>query len=500
MNNDVERPDSRVCGYYLIRGFCDGGVVDDFLLGLLLGLTSFESVGGGSGLSCSNVNVAAELALSLAESLESLGGGSGLSFSNVDEAAELALSLAESLDLDLPSAAQGFLSASLDLNERAGVSSEALSRSDSVDIVTGIPTTITNGNEGMISSRFQDHSWVTEDGVVHVMANTNGQLSLYSSDDSGLTWEETATLENSSGSSRADGLIVDGKLYEVYTMGNGGVALSILSYSEDDVSWTIDSTSVYPSPSSIRLDRPSITVAENGTIVVACTATDRATGQASLRIGYSQDQGSKWANVDLGIVNTSGDGQMSGDIIATDDGVGLLYTNGNTLNWIDYSKAGANGSKLESELILVKGDTQKDPNGTHFSSVTDADGNIHVATNNGENRVVYLRYVNKTDTWDDPVEITTYRSGNYMQISILDDGSIHILYDVNARGEKFLEVSESVDGGDSWTVEARLTQDIVENPGNARMETPAYAQDNLPVFQQVELTNGSNSLVYYEVV
>jgi len=48
-------------------------------------------------------------------------------------------------------------------------------------------------------------------------------------------------------------------------------------------------------------------------------------------------------------------------------------------------------------------------------------------------------------------------------------------------------------------VEARLTQDIVENPGNARMETSAYAQDTLPVFQQVEPTNGSNSLVYYEV-
>ena len=432
-------------------------------------------------------------------SFKSLGGGSGLSFYNLDVATELALPLVEWLDLDLPPAAQGLLATSMDLGERAGDPLEASSLGDSVDVVTGIPTTITNGNEGMISSRFQDHSWVTEDGAVHVMANTNGELSLYSSDDSGLAWEATATLENSSGSSRADGLIVDGKLYEVYTTGNCGVALSILSYSEDDVSWTVDSTSVYPSPSSFRLERPSITVTEDGTIVVACTATDLATGQASFRVGYSEDQGSTWTIVDQGVENTKGDGRMSGDIIATDDGVGLMYTNGNTLNWIDYSEDGATGAKLESERILVKGDTQKDPNGTHFSSVTDEEGNIHVATNNGEQRVVYLRYDNATDTWDDPVEITSYRSGSYMQISILDDGSIHIAYEVNAGGEQFLEVSESVDGGDSWAVEARLTQDIVENTGNARLETPAYAHGTLPVFQQVERTNGSNSLVYYEV-
>lgn len=430
---------------------------------------------------------------------ELVGVGEGLILSNAGIAAGLALPTVEGLDFDLPLTDPRLLAVSLDPVDMAGPSLQALTPSGSVDVVTGIPTTITNGNEGMISSRFQDHSWVTEDGAVHVMANTNGQLSLYSSDDSGQTWEETATLENSSGSSRSDGLIVDGKLYEVHTTGDGGIALSILSYSEDDISWTVDSTVVYPSPSSLRLERPSITVTEDGTIVVACTAIDRATGQASLRVGYSEDQGATWTIVDQGIENTKGDGQMSGDIIATDDGVGLLYTNGNTLNWIDYSEDATTGSKLEAERILVKGDTQNDPNGTHFSSVTDEDGNIHVATNNGEGRVVYLRYDNATDTWDDPVEITSYRSGSYMQISILDDGSIHIAYEVNAGGEQFLEVSESVDGGDTWAVEARLTQDVVENPGNARLETPAYAQDTLPVFQQVESTRDSNSLVYYEV-
>lgn len=426
--------------------------------------------------------------------LEQAGDAMGLILSNAGTASGLKF-----LDQDGLIADRLGLFASPDPSSNESAQEEALAASDSVDVITGIPTTITNGNEGMISSRFQDHSWVTDDGAVHIMANTNGQLSLYSSDDSGQTWDETATLTNSSGSSRADGVIIDGLLHEVYTTGNGGVALSILSYSEDDVSWTVESTEVFPKPASFRLERPSITVTDDGIIAVACTAIDQATGQASLRVAYSEDQGQTWTIVDQGIENTKGDGRMSGDIVSTDDGLGLLYSNGNTLNWIEYSEEAAAGSRLVTERLLVKGDTQNDPNGTHFSSAIDENGNIHVATNNGEQRVVYLRYNNLTDEWDDPVEITTYRSGNYMQISILDDGSIKIAYDVNAGGEKFLEVSESVDGGDSWAVDARLTQDLVANPGNPRLETPAYPQDSLPVFQQVEPTNGSNSLVYFQV-
>lgn len=368
------------------------------------------------------------------------------------------------------------------------------------DVITGIPTMITNGNEGMISSRFQDHSWVTEDGAVHVMANTNGRLSLYSSIDNGSTWMATVTLENSTGSSRADGAIVDGKLYSVYTIEGGRIALAILSYSEQSVSWTIESTVIPPSPASLRIERPSIAVTEDGTIVVAFTATDRSTGQASLRVAQSNDQGATWTVLDQGIPNTTNDGRMSGDIIALDDGFGVLYTNGDTLNWTEFAESASSGGSLGvSETILIKGDSQNDPNATHFSSLTDEDGNIHVATNNGESRVVYLRYNNDTDSWDEPVVITDQPSGNYMQISLMDDGTIKIAYDINIDGERVVAVSESANGGDSWALVAVLTQDVVADPGNRRVETPAYAQETLPVFQQVESANGSNSLVYYQV-
>ncbi len=381
---------------------------------------------------------------------------------------------------------------------------------DSVDVVTGMATTISNGNEGMISSRFEDHSWVTADGAVHVMANTNGQLSLYSSDDNGMAWDQSVTLPSSSSSSRGDGLIYEGKLYEVYTTGSGSTALSILDYSEADVSWSINSTVVLPNPPSLQLERPSIAITPDGTLWVCCTATDKVSGDVSLRVASSADDGQTWTAIDERIDNTidnpsgnksqlnGGKGRMSGNIIATNDGVGLLYTNGNTLNWVDYSLSETSSGTYENERLLVYGDAQKDPDGTHFSSVTDSQGNIHVATNNGDSRVVYLRYDSTSDTWDNPVEITSYKSGSYMQISLLADGRINITYEVSGAS-KYLEVSESTDGGNTWAVDSRLTQEVVSDPGNARIETPAYALDTLPVFQQVENQDGSNSLVYYEV-
>jgi hypothetical protein len=376
-------------------------------------------------------------------------------------------------------------------------------------IETGIPTTISNGNEGMISSRFEDHSWVTADGAVHVMANTNGQLSLYSSDNNGMAWNKSVTLGSSSSSSRGDGLIYNDKLYEVYTTGSGSTALSILDYSEANVSWSISSTVVLPNPPSLKLERPSIAITPDGTLWVCCTATDEVTGDVSLRVFSSADDGQTWTLINERIDNTidnpsgikpqlqGGKGRMSGNIMATKDGVSLLYTNGNTLNWVDYSLSGASSGTYENKRLLVYGTSQKDPDGTHFSSVTDSQGNIHVATNNGNSRVVYLRYDSATDTWDAPVEITSYRSGSYMQISLLADGRIYITYEVS--GGSYLEVSESTDGGNTWGVNSRLTQDVVSDPGNARVETPAYAQGTLPVFQQVDNLDGTSSLVYYEV-
>ena len=373
---------------------------------------------------------------------------------------------------------------------------------ESVDIITGTASGISNGSEGMISSRFQEHSWVTDDGAIHILANTNEQLTLYTAKagTNEPNFEIAAILDNSNKSSRSDGLILGNTLYLTYSTDNGGLAFSTLSYNDETTSWTAESSHFSDPFPSTKFQRPSIAVSEDGTIYVAFTSTKNTTDKTRLRAAYSKDGGSSWILDDRSINNTSNNGRMSGDIMTTDNGVGLLYTNGASLNWVEVStKTTDRNNPLTEQVLLTQGKRQKDPKGTHFSSLTDTDGNIHVATNNGKQRVIYLRYDNDSADWEEPVEITDYKSGSYMQISILENDSLLLSHDARRDGEKYLEVAGSTDGGKNWSKQARLEQQISANPGNPRVEAPSYAQESLPIFQQVESNLGNNSLVYFEV-
>lgn len=86
-----------------------------------------------------------------------------------------------------------------------------------------------------------------------------------------------------------------------------------------------------------------------------------------------------------------------------------------------------------------------------------------------------------------------------MQMSIADDGTLYITYNARIGLNTVAEVSSSSDGGETWSVVARLSQDEVEQSGNVRVETPGYIDDELPVFQQVQSSRDDQSLVFYEV-
>lgn len=367
-----------------------------------------------------------------------------------------------------------------------------------VDIITGISTPIKGGNEGMIASRFQDHSWVTDDGAVHILANVEDTLTMYSSRNDGASWKKMAVLRQSREFTRSDGILVGNDLYNIYTASNGRLRLATFKYSESKFSWKLSSDLALPKTAGLKLEHPSITVGPDGLIVVTASAKEQRTRKTSLKIFSSENGGESWTMESGSIANKAGDGRIVGDIMTTDKGVGILYSDGPTLNWVELDKLGSSFSILEPEQILIKGDEQVDPNSTHFSSLIDEEGNIHVATNDGLGHTVYLRYDKSRGGWDDPVQIAGYYSGEYMQISTLEDGSLQIAYNVRRDEGRFLEVSQSLDGGDSWDVIAELTQDIVRNPGNIRMETPAYGKDSLAVFQQCEGTLGINELVYYQ--
>lgn len=368
---------------------------------------------------------------------------------------------------------------------------------DDIDVITGSPTLI-QGGEGMISSRFQEHSWITDDGIIHVLPNT-GELTLYTNVNGGDSWDSSVVLPNSDSTSTSDGVLIGDQLYVAYSTDFGSIAFSELSYSDSDASWQLEATIDVARDRSMIYERPSVAKSDDGTLFVSYTATNRLTGDVSLMVSYSIDGGTSWIQAPRAIPSSTGDGAISGEVIVTDRGVGLLYKDGMTLKWAEFAYPDSTGSRFTNQVLIELGDDQRDPNATHFSSVTDPEGNIHVATNNGDGQVVYLRYDSGSNAWSEPEEIVNYRSGDYMQMSIADDGTLYITYNARIGLNTVAEVSSSSDGGETWSVVARLSQDEVEQSGNVRVETPGYIDDRLPVFQQVQSSRDEQSLVYYEV-
>ncbi|MEB3352841.1 MAG: hypothetical protein VKM34_01195 [Cyanobacteriota bacterium] len=393
-------------------------------------------------------------------------------------------------------------------------SSEDVFLSSEIDIVTGVSTPIESTSEGMISSRFQQHSWITDDGFVHVLVNSGNSLDLYSSKDNGRTWTSIRVASNTDSSARSDGVLIDGRLTMAYSAQDDSIYVAQLAYSEVNSSWSRPIRAEVASDSNIKYSRASIAIADDGRVVVVYSARDGQTGDESLRASWSQDQGRSWREFDGELASPDGTSQMSGDVIATDDGFGLIYTEGgetsiyeqlpgsqqDTINWIEYSFEGGIQSK---QLLLERGDAQNDPSGTHFSSAIDNDGDIHLATNDGEGSVVYLRYDHITGKWTEPIRLATYDTrsagGDYMELSISAENDIIVAYNAKSGPKRYIEVSSSEDGGLSWSIDSRLTQSISDNPGNIRMETPSYIGSTLPVFQQIEVADRTQSLVYYEV-
>lgn len=368
---------------------------------------------------------------------------------------------------------------------------------DEIDAITGTPTSI-EGGEGMISARFQEHSWITDDGVIHILPNT-GELTLYTAVNGGESWDSSVVLPGSDASSTSDGVLIGDELYVAFSTDFGSIAFSQLAYSDSDASWEIEATVDVARDRSMIYERPSVAKSDDGTLFVSYTATNRLTGDVSLMVSYSMDGGASWVQAPRTIPSSTGDGPISGEVIVTDRGVGLLYKDGLTLKWAEFTYPDSTGSRITNQVLIELGNDQRDPNATHFSSVTDPEGNIHVATNNGEGQVVYLRYDSNANTWSEPEEIVNYRSGDYMQMSIADDGTLYITYNARIGLNTVAEVSSSSDGGVTWSVVARLSQDEVEQSGNVRVETPGYIDDELPVFQQVQSSRDDQSLVFYEV-
>ena len=114
-----------------------------------------------------------------------------------------------------------------------------LEASQGPDIVMGQLTNLRSSVEGVISNRFQKHSWITTDGRTHLLINVGSSfnaLELYSSG-CAVTWFKRAAIPNIVKTSQADGALVGSRLYVVYSTRDRQIELATLDYMPSLSKW-----------------------------------------------------------------------------------------------------------------------------------------------------------------------------------------------------------------------------------------------------------------------
>jgi hypothetical protein len=102
-------------------------------------------------------------------------------------------------------------------------------RLQAVEMVIGQPTQLLSSAEGAISLRFQNHSWMTSNGVTHLLFNTgsnSGALELWSGSDA-VDWSRKSSIPRSSRGSQADGVLDESSLYVAYPTSAGEIRLAV---------------------------------------------------------------------------------------------------------------------------------------------------------------------------------------------------------------------------------------------------------------------------------
>jgi hypothetical protein len=367
-------------------------------------------------------------------------------------------------------------------------------------------TDITGSVDGMISLRHQEHMWVTDDGAIHTVINVgnngdNRGLVLYSSFDGGTTWQQMLPIGYTASTSTSDGLLAQGFLGIVTSTPMGKIIYSLAQYDQTAQTWTHFRTDLVSGNSGEFAYNPTLTTDANQQFWTTFVTKDLVTGLYEFNIAYQDPTTKEWQDTEVNLTIPNPSLEKSGRLVALDDGVGMVYTDGDTLNWAYRSNGDPVDAPWEKQTLLQRSlGNHTDPFGSHFSVAVDADDNIHLATIEDE-RLLYLQFDSNTQTWEDPRVLTNDLSVAYMQTSISTNGNIYISFNAGYA----IGVMESNDGGDTFSWNSVLLNPLAsefDTPVDLtrpRLETPGLVGNNLFVLKQFARFDGTQGLISYRL-
>lgn len=380
-----------------------------------------------------------------------------------------------------------------------------LTSADTVPI-QGSVTMLESDADRMISYRHEEHMWQTSDGATHVLINRGSlflgtaSLQLYSSFDNGNSWIATSYLNNTDAMSTADGVLMNNNLSLVYSTADGGILYTSLIYDSLLQSWSLNKTEVVFASDKFTALNPALTIDANKTIWCVFVNINNINQDANIKLSQRQ-LGKTWQDTGLffGVTdNFTKYGGRSARPVITSDGVGMVYTVHENMFWAYRTNTWPLTTPWVTQPLYTNTlpyDT--DPYNSHFSIAVDSAMNLHMATvDNGE--LKYLRFINKTKTWNPVRTLLKNVSATYPQVTIAEKNTLAIF--VNSFTA--VAVLQSTNAGKTFVLTNTLTHDLSSDPDldytNPRIETPGKSTNPIPVFQQ--FVDGSiQRLMYFEV-
>jgi hypothetical protein len=368
-------------------------------------------------------------------------------------------------------------------------------------------TTLVSDADRMISLRHTERMWQTPDGALHILINqgtlggANSSLQLHSSFDGGKTWLAMHGLADTDKFSTADGILIDDKLGIAYAARNGRILYSVLRYGSFARTWTLLKTETVVAASGATAINPAIAVDDLGNLWCAFVNKVDSTLETNIKLFQRTQDGAVWQDTGLIFGSTdidSGFGERSARPVITANGVGMIYTLRENIHWA-YRQNGwpVTAPWVEQVIFTSAPPYDTDPYNSHFSVVTDGNRNIHMATVD-HGKLLYQRYITRTQSWSSARELTNDISAGYPQITITQNG---LAIFVNAA--TYPVALQSVNAGNTFEGTAFMTHESPPpgsaiNYGNPRIESPGRVAGQVPVLQQY-VEGGVQKLLLFRV-
>jgi len=248
-------------------------------------------------------------------------------------------------------------------------------------------------------------------------------------------------------------------------------------------SWTTDMRLTNNSEES---DSPVIATDSNGIHVVWC---DQRDGNWEIYYKGSSNGGKSWTT-DIRLTNTSSMSRIP--VIATDsDGILVVWMEERDGNWeIYYKMSNDGGNTWTTDKRLTSGSGYSglpaiatDSDGTHVVWMDGRDGN---------REIYYKKSSDGGNTWTSDKRLTNNSARSGSPAIVTDNNGIHVVWEDDRHGNNEIYYKRSSDGGNSWAGDLRLT--------NASGDSicPAIATDSDGIHVVWMDTRDGNTEIYYK--